>query len=67
MGGVEGGFEQEGIVSLFRVHGDVHVRDTGCFQPAHEFGLFLGIEAEIGVDTEDEPVMAGAAAFSFTI
>ena len=57
VGGIEFGFEEEGIVTAIGVDGDVNVGDAGLFQIADEGGLFLGIEAVVFVDTEDEVVM----------
>jgi len=41
-------------VAFGRVDGDVHGVDVCGFEVANEFGLFFGIEAEVGVDGEDE-------------
>ncbi len=40
-------FQQEGIVSLVRVHGDPHERDPGPLQQCNELGLVLNGEREI--------------------
>ena len=44
------------------VHGDVHGGDVGLFEVADEFCLFLGVEAEVGVDGEDEEFLPGGLA-----
>lgn len=59
MGGVELGFEEEGVVAFGRVDSDMHRFDACFFEVANEFGLFLGVEAEVGVDREDEKFVAG--------
>ncbi len=41
---------------------DVHDVDLGILEVFHEFGLFFRIEAEVGVDGEDEPVLSGVSA-----
>ncbi len=41
------------------VHGDVHGVDVGFLKVFHKFGLFFGIEAEVGVDGEDEEFVPG--------
>ncbi len=62
MGGVEVGLEEEGVVAFGGVHGDVDGGDVGLFEVADEFCLFLGVEAEVGVDGEDEEFMPGGFA-----
>lgn len=62
VGGVEVGFEEERVVAFGGVHGDVDGGDVGLFQVADEFCLFLGVEAEVGVDGEDEEFMPGGLA-----
>ena len=62
MGGVEVGLEEEGVVAFGGVHGDVDGGDAGLFEVADEFCLFLGVEAEVGVDGEDEEFVPGGFA-----
>ena len=62
MGSVEFGLEEKGIVAFGGVHRDVHGIDFGIFEMLDEFGLFLGVEAEIGIDREDEELMTGGLA-----
>lgn len=47
MRGVEFGFEQEGVVTFVRVHGDHHAGGATFFQDLGELRLFFGIEAEV--------------------
>lgn len=62
MRGVEVGLEEEGVVAFGGVHGDVDSGDVGLFEVADEFCLFFGVEAEVGVDGEDEELMPGGFA-----
>lgn len=59
VGGVELGFEEEGVVTFCGVHGDVHGVDFCVFEVFDELGLFFGVEAEVGVDGEDEKAVTG--------
>lgn len=62
MGGVKLGLKEEGIVPFGGVDGDVHGVHVGVFEVFDEFGLFFRIEAEVGVDGEDEEFVAGGLA-----
>lgn len=62
MGSVEFGLEEEGVVAFVGVHGDMHGVHVSVLKVLDEFGLFLGVEAEIGVDGEDEEPMTGSLA-----
>lgn len=44
------------------VDGDVHGVDAGAFEVGDELGLLFGVEAEVRVDGEDEPFLAGGGA-----
>ena len=44
-------------MALFGVHGDVHAGHACILEMGDQFGLFLGIEAKIGVDAEYEEAM----------
>ena len=59
VGGVEFGLEEEGIVAFVGVHGDHHAGRAGFFEHGGQFGLFFGVEAEVGIDAEDEVVVSG--------
>ena len=61
VGSVEFRLEEEGIVAFVRVDGDVEIVDVGLFEVANEFGLFFGVDAEVGVDGEDEVFVPGFA------
>lgn len=62
MRGVEIRFEEEGVVSLGGMDGDVHGIDVCFLKVFYEFRLFLRVEAEIGIDGEDEPFLSGFCA-----
>ena len=57
MRGVKCGLEEEGVVTAVGVDRDVHRAETGFFQFEDEGGLFLRIEAEIGIDGKDQEAM----------
>ena len=42
---------------LFRVHGDVHVGNIRLTQRVTQFLLLVRIKTNVGVDTENEPVL----------
>ena len=62
VGRVVVGFEQEGIVALVRVDGQVHHVDLRLLEVLHQLGLFFRVETEVGVDGEHQPPLAGLGA-----
>ncbi len=62
VGSVEFGLEEKGVVAFGGVDGDVHGVHIGLFEVFDEFGLLLGIKAKVGVDGEDEELVAGGLA-----
>ena len=58
---VEIGLEEKGVVTFVRMDGDVHRVDVAFGEVLNEFCLFFGIEAEVGVDRENQPFLAGIA------
>lgn len=59
VGGVELGFEEEGVVAFVGVDGDHHAGGAGFFEHGSEFRLFFRVEAKVGINTEDEEMMTG--------
>ena len=59
--GIEMGFEEEGVVAFVGVDGDVLHGDAVSLELLDDVFLLVGVEADIGVDAEDEVVLMLAA------
>ena len=64
MRSIEGGLEQEGIVTSIGMHRDVNRLNTGLLQFQNQLTLFLRVEAEVRVDGEYEKALTSLRASS---